>query len=180
MSRFERVTGAGWFVAGVAVAVLLIPTTVGAVAVYNGIVGTSGNKADVTASGQLLTGAAQPNRLFDINRTPVNGNIPPVVVLAPGATHAAIITNLSVDLWQAGYEQAGLYIGDSTCSNKAFFGLVREFATSQSFTYEVTFPSGLAIASGDALCAQAYAQSQLYSVYGNGYYVPASSVPPLP
>jgi hypothetical protein len=48
---------AGWFVAGVAVTLLLIPTTVGAVSAaltYTGIEG-GGTKANVTKAGQLQT-----------------------------------------------------------------------------------------------------------------------------
>jgi len=38
---------------GVVVALLLVPTAAGAATLYNGILGTSGHKADVTAAGQL-------------------------------------------------------------------------------------------------------------------------------
>jgi hypothetical protein len=66
MSKIRSMPKASWFVAGVAVAVLLIPTTVGAVAVitYNGIEGSNGNQAQVTGGGQLLTPEALPANLL--------------------------------------------------------------------------------------------------------------------
>jgi hypothetical protein len=57
VSRFKSLPAAGWFVAGVAVTLLLIPTTVGAVSAaltYTGIEG-GGTKANVTKAGQLQT-----------------------------------------------------------------------------------------------------------------------------
>lgn len=53
MSRLRNSPRAAWFVAGVCVAALLVPTTVGAVVAlkYTGIEGSSTNKADVTGAG---------------------------------------------------------------------------------------------------------------------------------
>ena len=54
MSKIKNMSRGGWMLIGVVVALLLVPTAAGAAtAVYNGIVGTSGHKADVTATGQL-------------------------------------------------------------------------------------------------------------------------------
>lgn len=53
MSRIKNMSRGGWMVMGVVVALLLGPTAAGAATLYNGIIGTSGHRADVTATGQF-------------------------------------------------------------------------------------------------------------------------------
>jgi hypothetical protein len=67
VSTFNSMSRARGLAAGVAVAILLIPTAVGATVgtqpalKLTGIEGTSGNQADVTGAGQLLTTEAAPS-----------------------------------------------------------------------------------------------------------------------
>jgi hypothetical protein len=65
MSKLKNMSRAGWIVVGLVAALVLVPTAaVAATATLVKIQGTSGNKADVTGAGQLLTTTAQPQNLF--------------------------------------------------------------------------------------------------------------------
>ncbi len=90
---------AGWFVAGVAVAILLIPTAAGAKAVlkYTGIEGTSGNQADVTSAGQLQTAVAGPAAAY--NQVIAVTNNMTQVIADPPSGKALMITSIDVNSW---------------------------------------------------------------------------------
>jgi hypothetical protein len=67
MSGTRKMPAIGWLVVGFAVALLAFPTAAGANAAlkFGGIEGTSGNQADVTGAGQLLTTRAKPSKYED-------------------------------------------------------------------------------------------------------------------
>jgi hypothetical protein len=70
MTRFKHVSRPGWFIIGVIVAVLLVPSVAVAAGLkFTGIEGTSTNKADVTDASQLLTTEAKPSSYMTLDNT---------------------------------------------------------------------------------------------------------------
>jgi hypothetical protein len=74
MSIVQKMSRAGWILVGVVIAVLLFPSVATAAStVYNGIIGTSDQKADVSPTSQLLTAEAAPSAsaIVRLNRRPM-------------------------------------------------------------------------------------------------------------
>jgi len=77
MSRIKNMSRAGWVISGVVITLILVPSVaVAAGLTYNGIEGTSGNKANVSTAGQLLTTENLPTKSFvySFETTPSEGN----------------------------------------------------------------------------------------------------------
>jgi hypothetical protein len=176
MPKLSEIPGAGWFVAGVAVAVLLIPASVGAAVAfkYVGIEGTSTNKVDVTPAGQLKVANAAPSSFLQSATVAVGQapNLTPVMVATP---EAVIVTVLH--LQTAGLSGSGtttFEIRSNSCSG-SMVGSYQQNVTTHVDGSEVDVPlsPGLPIPAGDYLCASATAST---STSVSGYAVPASSV----
>lgn len=107
MSGIKDMSRGGWMLIGVIVALLLVPTAAGAATLYNGIVGTSGHKADVTATGQLKVSAAGTVSIGNaVTTKPSADNYTPGQV-NPGSSWTTVVgqgvpywvTAINVDTW---------------------------------------------------------------------------------
>jgi hypothetical protein len=188
MSRFTSMPRAGWFAAGVAVAILLVPTAVGAtVGVQTalrltGIEGTSGNEADVSGAGQLLTTEAAPTTYVQTTDVFLPENASNLsLVTQPTGNHALIITAIHVNIFGmddgAGKLPAvGLQITPgSTCPggqetwahtiDPASFGEI-----------DIPYAPGLVVAKGSALCGAGEGDVNA-TVTVSGYLVPSADAP---
>jgi hypothetical protein len=170
---------AAWFVAGVCVAALLVPTTVGAVAAlkYTGIEGLSTNKADVTPNSQLLTTEANPASYFTGSQLADTGGGTAVVYAALGGV-AGIVKSIQVDVWDLTGSDPYVYlaVGNQSCSGLLVF--IQEVDPATNGTTVLPQDPGLVVPAGDAICASA---NQLDSdVHVTGYTIAGASAPTLP
>ncbi len=97
MSRVQLFSKPGWFVAGVVAAFVLVPTaTVAATLSYVGIQGTSGNHANVSASGQVLVAPADAKSyvLAETFLTASGGHQQCFVLAAPASGQALVLENV--------------------------------------------------------------------------------------
>ncbi len=183
MSRLKSMPAAGWFVAGVAVTILLVPTTVGAVAAmkFVGIEGTSSNKADVTGAGQLLTAPVDPSAMFqdaEIGISEDGVTSPPRNITPLGSTTGLIVTMIHVDVDAT---SAGAYVtftvnGGPNCGSGAVVGTYSQSVNPAGpGATELDLSPGLPIPAGDELCGVGAGATLFASV--SGYTVPASDVP---
>ena len=166
---------------GVVTALLLVPTAVaGAATLYNGIVGTSGHKADVSPTSQLLTAEAAPSSFF---HRVANARTSPTVIATPPAGRGLIVSGLSVDVLANGsVETDELYVGPPSCSTAL---LVIAFVSSPVVWNGTSLESGgglqsvpvspgIAIPAADRLCGLSSSGSNQVSVAG--YSVASSTV----
>ena len=101
MSPRHSLPRTAWFAVGAAVAVLLVPTAAGAVSAlaYTGIEGTSMHRANVTATGQLLTSPAGPSNFFDSGSVQASAPADSTeVVYKPPSSQAAVVTSIHVGI----------------------------------------------------------------------------------
>lgn len=166
MSKFPH--AAGWFAAGIGVAVLVIPTAVtGAASVltYTGIEGaTGGTLANVTKAGQLEVTPAGAGQIFV--RTITGGVNGDPTELKPPAGDALIITGIHVfsSLSSCGYS---IYL-----SVHGLKQIIGGFACTPGITV-LPFSPGLPLSSGVPLSF--LGRGVDFSVIG--YTVPAAAVP---
>jgi hypothetical protein len=144
MSKFKMAHPAGWFVAGVLVAVLIIPTAVsGASAVlsYTGIEGaTGGTHANVTPAGQIEVAATAASQMFV---RPLDGTSFIPAEIAPPKGDALIVT--SINVWGVSGGVLTIYLlahGVKT---------TLDIATSSSAGLVIPFDPGLPVAAGGKL-----------------------------
>jgi hypothetical protein len=185
MSRFRSVPRVGWFVAGVAVGFLMIPTAVGATVgvqtalKLTGIEGTSGNEADVSGAGQLLTTEAPPSSFFQGGTVNSFDGPTPNVLAQPTGNHALIISTIHYDVsdWLGPSGPPGVHVWiqpGPTCNEN---GISWDHWVTPPTVGEtdVPFSPGLVVAKGDSLCIVAVDLSALVSV--SGYLVPSADAP---
>jgi hypothetical protein len=156
LSKIKNLKGGTTFLVGLVVALLLVPSGV-AVAkalTYQGVEGTSGNKADVGKSGQLFTTNAPPDNLFADPPVSLSDSIFATAQLVPTpAGIDGIVTEISVDQTSAGSAGLALYI-TANCSSGQFAGPIVHYVESvQPGHIEMTFPTGIRVPTGDSLCA---------------------------
>jgi hypothetical protein len=174
MHRIKDMSRGGWIVIGILIALLLVPSGVAVAAAlkYTGLEGTSGNKADVTPAGQLMTteaSAANSFNLFGLS------NVTETVV--PPGTQAAIVTNIHADVYDVA--PAGglplllfdLYSG--SCTSGTLISNVDEILPSAAGMNVLPFTPGLVVAAGDSLCM--FPVSLSAAVSANGYHVAAAA-----
>lgn len=187
MSRIKNMPRAGWFIAGVAITVLLVPSGV-AVAkalTYTGIEGTSGSKADVSPSGQLLTAPADPSSYFNAVSTELAASsaVETEQLYAPPSGDAAVVTTISGGYWVVGSITDDPYVlfyatpsGDCSAGVGTFIG---EFDPTTDGSSTIPLDPGVVIPSGDALCLKAYLLD--VDPYAQGYTIPSvDAAPALP
>lgn len=155
MSKLRNVPGVGWFAAGVALTVLLVPTTIGAVVAlgFTGIEGTSTHKANVTSDGQLLTSTVNPTSLLQAgtSMTSTYDLLPKRIQTGP-----VVITELhtAITYWVTTPGNGiayGYYVADSSCS-KHYGSWSLTFTPTGWGSTETPLLPGLAVPKGDALC----------------------------
>lgn len=183
MSRIKNMPRLAWLIIGIALAVLLIPTTVGAVAAitYNGIEGKTGNKAVVSPAGQLLTSPADANSLYESGSSLANvtsSNSPYEVGASPSGS-ALVITSLAVDTYSVSSPGTNnlVYfdVEAGSCSGNVIGSWTTDVNPPGVGLQDVPLGSGFAIPAGDALCVYV-AGSPEVNVWAAGYSVPSSEV----
>lgn len=189
MTRIKNVSRPGWFVIGLIVAALLVPSVAVASGLkFTGIEGSNGitatlNKAGVSSAGQVLTSPADPSTIFTDLAIVGDGdpNLQPVVI---GSGGDKVVTQVDVDLQHLGttgsnYVDGQLYSGTgSSCTGTLLTGLDFIFDESTVGDQTFTFPTGLPVPSGDELCVNAtYGSSGEFAVVtANGYGLPTGTV----
>jgi hypothetical protein len=191
MSKIRSMPKFGWFVIGVAVAVLLMPSSVAlarSALKVTGIKGVSGSTADVTPAGQLLTTEAQPSNLLggsssDQATFEETTSLNAQDLFAAPSNDAVAMNGLSLDVVQ-GLSSASpgniyaLFIGNSSaCSNTVGNWEMNVNPTGLGLT-EVSLTPGVAIPASDYLCAIGSAASGDYTVSltATGSLVPSTNV----
>jgi hypothetical protein len=180
MSKFKNMPGVAWFVIGVCVTALVMPTAAFAAGAlkFTGIEGTSGNKADVSPSGQILSAAASPANYYG-SADVVVGSSDYVAIASPPSGDALVVTSIDDDVYADPSPGAGQFdtflIGSSSCSaNEGIYDHALNPPTVGNIA--VAFNPGLVVPSGDALCGLGGG-----SVEGEadviGYTVPAADAP---
>lgn len=198
MSRVKNMSRGGWIVVGILVAMLLVPSGVAAArTAYQGIIGTSGNKADVTPAQQLLTTEASPTKYEDYEAgvasavgrydcTSVSGPIP------AGEAFVAQQVDLDIDLADspAGYSggpngghvseseftlyaetpSVGCGYGSSIMSGEAPDGNVGNVT--------IPFVPGVIVPSGYSIDISVFGMDA--AIYVTGYVVPSADAPSTP
>jgi hypothetical protein len=191
MSKIKNMPGVAWLVIGILVTLLVIPSTAYAAALkFTGIEGSpSGNKADVTGAGQLLTTEAQPPNLFgnstsDVGEATVNsGGSSKAVILNAPSDQALVMNELVVDVsaWTSTatvntwYE---LYISTNSCAGEVEYWYEYVNPTGLGSTQFPLTP-GVPIPAGDALCVTGNSGTGTFELYvsATGSLVPSASVP---
>jgi hypothetical protein len=180
----------GWFVAGVAVAVLLIPTAVGAKAAlkFTGIEGTSSNQADVTSAGQLLTTEATPANLQTDSASIDPGFECDPVTAAPPTGDALVLRDLVNDFEDV--PPTGTYytyvtmlvepVSTTNCSYSAaaFINNIQPEVNTTGIV-DYPFPVGYVIPNGYQLYLEGWNNIK-DQVTTNGYLIPSSDAPAKP
>jgi hypothetical protein len=192
MTRIRSMPRSGWFVAGVAVAILLVPTAVGAAAAltYTGIQGSNGNQAQVTGGGQLLTTEALPANLLGSSSTDsasfivsTSGGFEPLFE-AP-TNKAVIVENLTLDvyLWTTSASISTFYqlfvSTPSGCADDDQVGNWFQYLSPTGYgVTQLSLAPGVAIPAGDALCEAGGTPSGTFevSLTATGFLAPPNSV----
>ena len=179
MPKVKDMSRGGWILVGVVVALLLVPTAAGAATLYNGIMGTSGNRADVSPTSQLLTAEAAPSSLY---HNVVSAGTSETVLARPPSGHALIVTGLSVDFFAMNApDHVTVYVGSSTCSGLVNIAIVDSATEWNGSGYvmsggmqSVPISPGIAIPAADRLCGHSSSSANYVDV--SGYSVPSSAV----
>jgi hypothetical protein len=137
----------------------------------------SNNRADVTASNQLLTSSAPLSKLVMGSTGPgaVQG-----IVLAPASGQDDVITSINVSTMDlaSGLSEVVVFLdGNTTCNapgGAGFVPLFHDFESTVS-TRSYTFPSGIAVPNGQSLCATELDTGADMEVSAWGYSVPAGT-----
>jgi hypothetical protein len=184
--RFKNISRPGWFIVGVIVAILLVPSVAVAAGLkFTGIEGSpSGNKADVASNGQLLTTNAPPGSLFGTPQAEF-GDLAATTygpIYKPPSGDAAIVTQVTVspDELQdgsTGYIAFLFYIGDSACDTYTSLYEHNVIEYDQMTTDEISLPTGFVVPAGDQLCGHTYSgdDSDAFAS-ASGYDVPSGDV----
>ena len=181
MSRLKKFPAVGWFATGLVVAAVIIPSTAAAVVGFVGIQGTSANKADVTAAGQLQTAEATPNKFFQNASTSVQNNW--VAVARPLPRFALVVDVVHVGSLNPALNSPSGMISlevqtGSSCAGTKVGTYLQSVPVSVVTDAEIFLTPGLAVPTGDALCAKAAAVGELAMVSVSGYTVSPTAVAP--
>ncbi len=180
MSKIKNMSRAGWIVAGVVAALVLLPTVAVAASTVVNIKGSpSGNKADVTGAGQLLTTTANPNSFFQNTSDPLSssGN----QVATPPSGLALVVTTIHVDVFTVMTSGAGQFVEffvatGTNCTTGSQVGSYDQVINPASVGgMDVSVEPGLGIPAGDSLCG-AITGTLEAEASASGYTVPSSSV----
>jgi hypothetical protein len=175
LSKLKNIRGGAGFVLGLIVAVLLIPSVaIAATATLTEIKGASGNKANVTAAGQLQTSPADINSAFATNIFGFDAGDGSVPIYAPPTGDAAVITSIHVDVSDL-TGSADDYVVLDVCNQGIFLD---EVDTTTDGAWVLPYSPGYVIPAGESLCAATAAG--FARVEANGYLVPAADAPSAP
>jgi len=175
LSRLKNMSGAGWVVTGIAVTLLLVPTGVAAKGLkVTGIIGTSGNKADVTTTGQLQVGETSPTNFY----THFTPNLPSSygVVAAPPSGDSLIIKSAH-PTWGGAPSlpaEVDLAVFTGACTSQVAVVDIVAVGTTPGVV-SLSYEPGFVVPGGDTLCARVTGGGAAVSV--NGYVVPSADAP---
>jgi hypothetical protein len=181
MSRIKNISRLAWFIIGVIVAVLLVPSVAVAAGLkFTGIEGTNGtstalNQANVASSGQLSTSSAPLSKLFTADGA-AGLNIGAYVdtIVAPSG-HDDVITSVVMSD-ETTQDNAFILVDDSSnCTSSTFSIVLIDDDTTQE-TPSYTFPSGVAVPNGDSLCITQGSEDDEAAAFVSGYQVPAGTL----
>jgi hypothetical protein len=176
--RLKNVPRSAWLIVGVCITAIVMPTAaVATVLTYTGIKGTSGNKADVSTAGQVLTASATPANYYADADSGVTSPTP-VAVATPPSGDGLVVTSVSISAYSVtspGASVINLIVEPSGCTG--YLGGFQHGVYPDSVgATELTFNPGIAIPSGDVLCAQAGFGAAAY-VEVVGYTGSSASIP---
>lgn len=199
MSKFKSIPKFGWFVVGVAVTALVVPTSVaaaGGVLKFVGIEGANANKADVTAAQQLLTTEAPPpsyQEYFHGVLATAGGTDCENIGSAIPSGQALVVKQVQVTV--TGADGTSAYPTGTTSDSEIFLhadspsgptsgcGEGVQFAAAVApaglvGNVTIPLPPGYVIPSGYTISA--FAQGMEATVWVTGYLVPSADAPALP
>jgi hypothetical protein len=178
MSKITNMSRPAWLIAGVAITVLLVPAVAVATTGATILKGSpSGNKADVTPAGQLLSTTVDPSQFYQpFTAETYSGH---QGILEAPSTAALVITSIRVDTFQnptPGPTDTMLFqieAGACAGTDVSPYGEV----ISPGGIGETVLPldPGLGIPAGDSLCVGSGGGIESY-VTASGYTVPSSEV----
>ena len=170
VSKVQDMSRGGWVIIGFVFALLLVPTGMAAAAAlkYVGIEGTSTNKVDVSAAGQLLTAPAGPSSSYN-NWTEEFSTY--TAIATPPAGKALIVTSIHVDTRNGGSGEVAVGVSINGCTSGAVFDQVDP---SSNGVTVLPYEPGVVVPSGDTLCAFP-SDWTLGNVTVSGYTVPAAA-----
>jgi hypothetical protein len=138
MSRIKRMPKLGWFILGIAVAVLLLPSTTAVAKTalkFTGIEGISGNQADVNTSHQLqvtdgehfdangnqIVSPADPSAIFNAGGKVTSGGTP-IEALDLGFVGEDLVTSITANTYSLSSGSSGSGVVDLYVSDAAGIG----------------------------------------------------------
>jgi hypothetical protein len=178
--------GVTGFALGVAIVALLVPTAAVAVTLtYTGLKDANGDKALIGNNGQLYTTNAPPTALYNDGPYEVTPSTLTQIVTTPSG-FAAIVSEVSVNettLGSVGTDNVILELAADGSGGGGQCGAasteLRVVTLNGVGNSEITFPTGLVIPNGDALCAiygPGTGTTPVIDVTASGYGVPTSEV----
>ena len=179
MSKIKNMSRAGWIITGVVAAVVLAPTVAVAATTVVNIKGSpSGNKADVSAAGQLLTTTADPSNFFQSGSGYLASSLSPVTT--PPVGLALVVTTLHIDVYTDPSPGSGNFVdfivdSGTTCTGSRVGSYEQIIDPGSVGEIDSPLDPGLGIPAGDALCG-VEAGSVAAEASVSGYTVPSSSV----
>lgn len=179
MSRSKRIPRLGWLVVGIAVAVLLMPSSVAVAKAglkFTGIQGTSGNQADVSSAGQLLTTAASPSSSFETRDVILHTTSGAIVT--PPAGDALVITSIENDVYNLTASGPGdglaVFVSTSACSTSNILSYYHGINPPTVGEFDLAFNPGIVVPNGDALCGFLASSAVEDESTAVGYAIPAA------
>ncbi|HVC71567.1 MAG TPA: hypothetical protein VNC61_15035 [Acidimicrobiales bacterium] len=170
MSKIKKMSRGGWIVIGILIAMMMVPSGVAVAKAlhFTGIEGTSTNKADVSAAGQLLTTQADAGASY--TRWTPGITTPRSLAVIP-AGDALIITSIHIDNISGTTGGVAFGIANNGCTSGATFDSVN-FA-SNGITV-LPYEPGVPVPAGDEVCAFP-GGGWIGAATVTGYFVPAAA-----
>jgi hypothetical protein len=208
MSKISNISRTGWLVVGIVAALLLVPATAVAVTATATIIqgGTAADQASVTAhrlqtndeikgysgnnfaavtyDGQLLTTTTDPSTFVNNTAIEVDGGTGYQPVFTAPTGNAVVVTTIHLDTASdptpGPTENIVFTVQPGTgCPGSSRVGDYSELVSPGSLgETDIPFNPGLAIPTGDALCAKS--SGPIVDLSVTGYLVSSIAVPPDP
>jgi hypothetical protein len=197
MNALQRIPRAGWFLAGLAAALIIVPSAaVASTLAVTSIAGPTGLRAGVTTAGQLLTAPAAPLSFKTYEGTVSNTNncVPVTPVLS--STRAYVLEGLSVDFYETAPETvlSGALQGTSivafaairdgaSCLTATFSNAIATIGAPAGHTGTVVVPidPGFVVPPGYQIYADGSPFGTFDAYYtAHGYFVPSTDAPSTP
>jgi len=178
MSKFKNMPGIAWFVIGICVTALVLPSAAYAAGAlkFTGIEGTSANKADVTGDSQLLTTETDPADIIQTDLITLATGVHEVVYTPPSG-RSGIIEQVHVSALTGTNGFIQWYVGANGCFDN--YGTIDYVdLTTPGLTVSPLTP-GIVVPSGYEFCATEGTGASAY-VSAFGYTVPSADATSAP